>query len=154
VISDALISSSYIPVFAGVGGGTTQGSRVVTLAQDAEAQGAMGLVVNAPIPDGDIRAICERVDIPVVVTVVRSDTDIDARLAAGATILNISAAEDTPEVVRAVRARYPDVPIIATGGPTGESISRTIDSGANAISYTPPSTKELFAIMMKRYREM
>ena len=34
VISDAIIKASYIPVFCGVGGGTTQGLRTVTLAKD------------------------------------------------------------------------------------------------------------------------
>lgn len=152
VISDALIRSSYIPVFAGVGGGTTQGTRTVTLAQDAEAQGAMGLVVNAPMTNENIRAICDHVDIPVVVTVLNEHTDIEARTAAGASILNISAAANTPDVVKSIRERYPDVPIIATGGPTPESIKRTIDAGANAISYTPPTTQELFTSMMADYR--
>ncbi len=35
-------------------------------------------------------------------------------------------------------------PIIATGGPTEESILRTIQAGANAITYTPPTTGQLF----------
>lgn len=48
-ISDALIKASYIPVFCGVGGGTTHGLRTVGLAKDVECQGAMGVVLNAPI---------------------------------------------------------------------------------------------------------
>ena len=44
------------------------------------------------------------------------------------------------------------MPIIATGGPTPESIKSTVEAGANAISYTPPSTKELFSLMMDYYR--
>ena len=152
VISNALIQSSYIPVFAGVGGGTTQGLRALTLAQDAEAQGAMGLVVNQPMGNGDIKEICAHVDIPVVVTVFHATEDIEARLAAGVAILNVSAAANTPEVVREIRKRFPDLPIIATGGPKGDSISRTIEAGANAISYTPPTTKELFTGMMADYR--
>ncbi|MGI5936516.1 MAG: hydrolase [Oscillospiraceae bacterium] len=152
VISDAIIQASSIPVFCGVGGGTTQGSRVVALAQDAEAQGAMGLVVNAPISNEDIRAVAQVVDIPIVVTVLNEHTDIDKRLEAGASILNVSAAEDTPRVVEIIRKRYPDLPIIATGGPTGETIRRTVEAGANAISYTPPTTKELFSSMMMDYR--
>jgi len=152
VISNSIIQASYIPVFAGVGGGTTQGARTLTLAQDAEAQGAMALVVNQPMSNGDIKTICAHVDIPVVVTVLHATEDIDARLAAGATILNVSAAAETPEVVRAIRERYPDLPIIATGGPKAESIQRTIEAGANAISYTPPTTKELFTGMMADYR--
>ena len=37
-ISDAIIKASYIPVFCGVGGGTTKGLRTVALAKDVECQ--------------------------------------------------------------------------------------------------------------------
>ena len=152
-ISHPIISASYMPVFCGVGGGTTTGKRTVTLAKDAEAQGAIGVVVNAPLPNESVSMIAEVVDIPIVVTVLTEHTDIDARLQAGVSILNISAAERTPEVVKHIRSRYPTVPIIATGGPTAESILRTVEAGANTISYTPPSTKILFTSMMDKYRK-
>lgn len=42
-ISDAIIKASYIPVFCGVGGGTTKGLRTIGLAKDVESQGAMGV---------------------------------------------------------------------------------------------------------------
>ena len=153
VIADAIIAASYIPVFCGVGGGTTGGPRCVALAQDAEAEGAMSVVVNAPMTNDNIRMIREVLDIPIVVTVVKETTDIGARLEAGASILNVSAAERTPEVVASIRKDFPQVPIIATGGPTGESIMRTVEAGANAISYTPPTTNQLFREMMANYRE-
>ena len=151
-ISDAIIQSASIPVFCGVGGGTTQGTRTAMLAWNVEAQGAMAVVVNAPMSNEDISRIYQVVDIPIVVTVLNEHTDIGARLAAGATILNVSAAERTPEVIRKIRQDYPHVPIIGTGGPTGETIKATVEAGANAISYTPPSTKELFSTMMDDYR--
>ena len=151
-ISDAIIQSASIPVFCGVGGGTTQGARTAMLAWNVEAQGAMAVVVNAPMSNEDIARIYQVVDIPIVVTVLNEHTDIGARLAAGATILNVSAAERTPEVIRAIRERYPHVPIIGTGGPTGKTIKATVEAGANAISYTPPSTKEQFSSMMDDYR--
>ena len=56
------------------------------------------------------------------------------------------------EIVAEIRAQYPDMPIMATGGPSDESILRTIDAGANAITYTPPSSAELFKHTMERYR--
>ena len=56
-ISDAIIRSSYIPVFCGVGGGTTKGIRTVSLAKDVESQGAMGVVLNAPISDLNLLAV-------------------------------------------------------------------------------------------------
>lgn len=152
VISSALITASYSPVFCGVGGGTTGGDRVVMLARDAEALGAMAVVVNAPIQDDVVRQMRRVVDIPIVCTVLHEDANIAARLDAGAQILNVSAAARTPEVVARIRARFPDVPIIATGGPTDESIQRTIDAGTNAISYTPPTTNELFRELMDKYR--
>lgn len=152
-ISDAIIKASYVPVFCGVGGGTTQGLRTVSLAKDAESQGAMGVVLNAPVTDENLLMVSRAVDIPVVITVVDANTNIGARLAAGAAILNVAAAQRTPEVVRKIRQAYPGVPIIATGGNQPESILRTIEAGANAITQTPPSTAELFKTMMSRYRE-
>lgn len=152
IIADAIVSTSSLPVFCGVGGGTTTGARVVMLAKDAEALGAMAVVVNAPTSNTVIEQIARVVDIPIVVTVLDENTDIDARLEAGTNILNVSAAARTPEVVRIIRERYPDVPIIATGGPSRETIRKTVEAGANAISFTPPTAEELFHGLMTRYR--
>ena len=124
----------------------------MALAKDVEAQGACGVVLNAPVSDDNIAAVSREIDVPVVITVVSEDTDIKARLDAGASILNVAAADRTPELVHKIRERFPEVPVIATGGPTGESIRKTVDAGANAITYTPPSAKELFSILMKKYR--
>lgn len=152
IIADAIVSTSSLPVFCGVGGGTTTGARVVMLAKDAEAFGAMAVVVNAPTTNDVIAQIADIIDIPIVVTVLDENTDIDARLEAGATIFNVSAAARTPEVVRILRERYPDLPIIATGGPSQESIRETVAAGANAISFTPPTAEGLFHGLMTRYR--
>lgn len=152
IIADAIVSTSSLPVFCGVGGGTTTGARVVMLAKDSEAFGAMAVVVNAPTTNDVIAQIADIIDIPIVVTVLDENTDIDARLEAGATIFNVSAAARTPEVVRILRERYPDLPIIATGGPSQESIRETVAAGANAISFTPPTAEELFHGLMTRYR--
>ena len=95
------------------------------------------MVLNAPTSDEVIRQIKEVVDIPVVITVVSAHTDIRSRLAAGADFLNVSGAAATPEIVAEIRREFPEVPIIATGGPTEESILRTIRAGANAVTYTP-----------------
>lgn len=152
-ISDAIIKSSYIPVFCGIGGGTTKGLRTVTLAKDAESQGAMGVVLNAPITDLNLLAVAKAVDIPVIITVTHEDTDIAARLEAGASILNVAGGPGTPKIVEKIRRDFPDVPIIASGGNQSDTIKRTIDAGANAITYTPPSTQVLFRTLMDKYRE-
>lgn len=151
-ITHAILTGADMPVFSGVGGGITSGARVVSLAMDAEALGATGVVVNAPTSNDSIRRLKEVIDIPVVVTVARMDTDIAARLEAGADILNVSSAQNTPELVARIRRDFPKVPIIATGGPTEESIRQTIVAGANAITYTPPTCAELFKELMIRYR--
>lgn len=151
-ISNAIISNSYIPVFCGVGGGTTNGLRTIGLAKDVEAQGAMGVVLNALITNMNLLAVAKSVDIPVIITVVSEDTNIDRRLESGASIINVAAGAKTADVVRSIRSRYPDLPIIASGGKTGETILKTIEAGANAITYTPPTTAELFSAMMTKYR--
>ena len=153
VITQALLMAADIPVFAGVGGGLTGGQRVVNLAMFAEMQGATGVVVNAPTKNEVLRDVVHTIDIPAVVTVVRSDEDIAARIEAGASVLNVSAAASTPEVVRRIKKEFPKIPVIATGGPTDESILETIAAGANAITWTPPSNGEIFKEIMTAYRE-
>lgn len=153
VITQALLMAADIPVFVGVGGGLTQGQRVVNLAMFAEMQGATGVVLNAPTTNQILRHVTDTIDIPTVVTVARDDTDFDKRIEAGTSIFNVSAAADTPKIVKMIREKYPDIPIIATGGPTDESIRETIKAGANAITWTPPSNGEIFRDIMAAYRE-
>lgn len=152
-ISDAIIKASYVPVFCGVGGGTTQGIRTVSLARDVECQGAMGVVLNAPISNLNLRAVSGAVDIPVIITVTDIKTDVGKRIEAGATILNVAGGTQTVEIIKNIRKMFPDIPIIATGGNKPETILETIEAGANAITYTPPTTQELFKNMMNKYRE-
>ncbi len=152
-ISNAIIGAAFVPVFCGIGGGTTKGKRTVSLAKDVESQGAMGVVLNAPVSDLNLREVARAVDIPVIITVVTRKTDIRARLDAGASILNVAGGTHTPDIVRHIREDFPDVPIIASGGNKPDSILRTIEAGANAVTFTPPSTKELFREMMAKYRE-
>lgn len=152
-ITQAIINVSDVPVFVGVGGGMTNGDRSVRLAQDAENQGAYGVVVNAPITTETISKMKALVDIPVITTIVSSGMDVAARVKAGADILNVSGASRTPEIVAQLRREFPDMAIIATGGPTEEDIIRTIEAGANAITYTPPTTGDLFVPIMREHRK-
>ena len=152
IINEALLMASDIPVFTGVGGGLTKGHRVVNLAMYAEMQGAMGVVVNVPTAGLVIARMKRTIDIPIVVTVANKGTDYRRRIEDGAAIFNVAAGSETAEIVADIRREFPDMPIMATGGPTDESILRTIEAGANAITYTPPSTAELFKHTMERYR--
>lgn len=153
VITQALLLAADVPVFCGVGGGITTGKRVVNLALDAEFKGAMGIVVNNPTPNEVISKVRDTIDIPIIVTVVSEYEDIRARIESGATIINVSGGKDTSKIVRNIREKYPDFPIIATGGPTDETILETIKAGANAITYTPPSTADILNEIMNRYRK-
>ncbi len=152
IINSAIINAASIPVFCGVGGGTTQGLRTALISKDAEGDGAYGVVVNSPMKNENIKMIKSVVDIPIIATVVNESTDIDARFKSGVSILNVSNAAKTPELVRHIRRDYPEIPIIATGGPTNESIKETIAAGANTISYTPPDIADIFSAMMVEYR--
>ncbi len=154
IITQAVMLAADKPVFCGVGGGLTQGKRVVNLALHAEFQGAVGVVLNAPTKNEVAQMVHDTIDIPIVITVVNDNDDIGARLEAGCSILNVSAAGQTAAVVRKIRAEYPEVPIIATGGPTEESIAETIAAGANAITWTPPSNGAVFKDIMDAYRKV
>ncbi len=150
-ITHALILAADVPVFCGVGGGLTSGRRTLEVALDAEFQGALGVVVNCPAPDRLIEQLKAKLEIPVIATVVSAD-DVPGRMDAGVDIFNVSGAKRTPEIVEKIRALNPAAPIIATGGNEDETIRRTIAAGANAITYTPPTSRELYKKIMDRHR--
>lgn len=153
-IMDAIISSASVPVFTGVGGGITSGTRAVVLALQAELMGSYGVVVNAPMRNDVIKEIANAIDIPLIATVVSFEDDFMGKIHAGAKILNVSGGRNTIELVKSIRAKIGDeFPIIATGGNTNESIRATIEAGANAITYTPPTSAQLFSEVMDKYRE-
>ena len=153
IITQALLMAADIPVFAGVGGGLTTGHRVTQLAAFAEMQGASGVVMNAPTSNDILREVSRVTEAPAIITVVNDQVDFVSRVEAGAAIFNVAAGAETPALVRRIREVLPEFPIIATGGPTEESIRETIQAGANAISWTPPPTAELFKDSMEAYRE-
>lgn len=152
VISHSLILAADKPIFCGVGGGITTGNRSIELAADAEFRGALGVVLNKPTPNDLIRQLKDKIDIPVVITVVSEKDDIEGRIAAGVDIFNVSGAEKTSDIIKKIRDISSDVAIIATSGRTDDTIQLAIESGANAISYTPPTTAELFKDIMIKYR--
>lgn len=92
------------------------------------------------------------VDVPIVGTVVSERQNYAAQIEAGVSILNVSGAAKTPAIIKAIRQKYPQIPIIATGGHDEETILSTIEAGANALTYTPPTNGELFAKKMADYR--
>ncbi len=152
-IIKALLDVCTVPVFAGVGGGVTSGRRSVEVALQAELLGAMGVVLNQPAPPELFTSLREVLDIPVIATIATLRDDYYSKVKAGARILNVSGSQDTPYMVREIRKVLgDDFPIIATGGPTEETILETIEAGANTITYTPPSTSYFLREIMEIYR--
>lgn len=151
-ITQAIIDVSSKPVFCGVGGGLTTGSRSIDIALHAELDGAYGVVLNAPSPNSLIMEMKRKIDIPIIVTVVSEKEDFKGRMKAGASILNVSGGAKTAEIVRKIREIDPIFPIMATGGPTSKSILDTVEAGANIITYTPPTSGDLFSNIMDKYR--
>ena len=89
VITQALLTVAQMPLFVGVGGGTTTGPRVTELAMVAEMQGAAGVVINAPAPAETIETTMSMVDIPVIATVTEDDEITECKILAGAAIINV-----------------------------------------------------------------
>lgn len=153
-ITQALVAASQRPVFNGVGGSITHGERCIEVALHSEMQGVAGVVVNTSIPIDTVEALAERLNVPVVVTVCADDAVAARQIEAGSTMVNVAAGARTTEVVSSLRRRYGDLPIIATGGRTDESIARTIEAGADAISWTPPDIRVLERAVMEKARRL
>lgn len=152
-INQAIIELSSSPVFVGVGGGLTTGQRSIDIALNAELIGAYGVVMNAPTKNELIMEMKGRLDIPIIITIVSEKEDFESRIKAGVSIFNVSGGPNTAKIVKLIREKHPNFPIIATGGPTPEDILETIKAGANTITYTPPATGKLFSDIMENYRK-
>ena len=137
-----------------MGGSITHGERCVEVALHSEMQGVAAVVVNTSIPVETVSALTERLNVPVVVTVCADDAVAARQIAAGANMVNVAAGAATTDVVRALRGRYPELPIIATGGPTEASVTATIAAGADAISWTPPDIRALERAVMEKARRL
>lgn len=151
-ILKSIMMVASVPVFSGVGGGLTNGTRSANMSLLAESEGAYAVVLNGPTNVETIEKVNQMIDIPIIYTVLSDQIDLTSRIEAGVDILNISCGADTARVVKKIRQLYPDFPIIATGGPSEESILSVIQAGANAVTYTAPTSSELFKEKMKTYR--
>lgn len=151
-ILKSIMMVASVPVFSGVGGGLTNGTRSANMSLLAESEGAYAVVLNGPTNVETIEKVNQMIDIPIIYTVLSDQIDLTSRIEAGVDILNISCGAETARVVKKIRELYPDFPIIATGGPSEESILSVIQAGANAVTYTAPTSSELFKEKMKTYR--
>ena len=153
-ITQSLLNIAERPVFPGIAGSTTSGVRSVELAMQSEMQGATGVVVNAATRPATIQNVARAVDIPVVVSIGAFGEYAIEQIQAGARIVNVAAGSVTAETVRQVRDTFPEIPIIASGGGTPERIRATIAAGADAISWTPPTMRDLERANMVKNRRV
>jgi hypothetical protein len=63
------------------------------------------------VPNEDLHAIARVIDIPIVVTVSSSKTDVGQRIRSGADIINVAAGRNTAELVARIRAQYHAFPL-------------------------------------------
>lgn len=152
-ILNAVSLVAKAPILVGVGGGLTQGERSARLASHAEENNATAIVLNGPVTVETTEMVRQYVDIPIIYTVIDKSRELQPYIDAGVNIFNISGGANTVELVKWVREQYPDIPIIASGGKTDESIEATINAGANAITYTAYGMMEqYFHEKMETYR--
>ena len=78
-LQEANISVAQRPVLLVVGGGTTAGKRVESIALDAELHGATAVVLNAPTTTEFVQNLADDIDIPVVLTIVSLNEDLEKR---------------------------------------------------------------------------
>ncbi|MBW1654293.1 hypothetical protein [Flavobacterium quisquiliarum] len=152
-IIKTLIDFSGKPVVCGVGGGKTKGKKSLEMAIYAEEMGASGIIVNIPFENKDIKKIRQKVSLPIIATVATSDFDfLKKRIDAGVNVFHVSGGMHTNKIVQEIKAKFPNFPIMATGGKSLTDIEESINSGSKAIVLSPPSNKDLFKSIMDKYR--
>ena len=145
---------SRCPILAGVGGGLTKGKRCGDIAFQSESEGAAAVVLNGPADLTTTQIVSEKIDVPVIYTVINKHAQLDQYIENGVSIFNVAGGKDTVDLVKWVREQYPTIPIIASGGNTDESIAATIAAGADAITYTGFGEMErIFHAKMEKYRK-
>ncbi|WP_430612684.1 hypothetical protein [Flavobacterium sp. JP2137] len=152
-IMKTLIDFTDKAVICGIGGGLTQGSTALDMAQQAEQLGAVAVIVNQPFPNKDIEKIKRTIGIPIISSISIGDFDFRRRIDAGVDLFHITGGQETCRIIQHINHHYPDYPIIATGGKTLGNIHEVIDVGAQAIVLTPPSNGTLFKSIMQQYRQ-
>ncbi|GAY72044.1 hydrolase [Lentilactobacillus kosonis] len=156
-ILEAVSTASKVPVLAGIGGGLTKGLRSATNGFFAEEGGAQGVVLNGPATDETIESVRQAIDVPIIYTVTNDQVDLLKKIDAGTSAFNVAGGKNTAQLVRWVISeladKYPNFPIIASGGKTDEQIQETIDAGAHAITFAANGiTEATFKKKMADYR--
>ncbi|HET8865363.1 MAG TPA: hypothetical protein VFM80_06655 [Gracilimonas sp.] len=140
------------PVICDIGGGLLREEQSIRLAAGAFKAGASAVVLTKPTPPEIVERIRAEIDGPLVYTVMLDAEDFEALFQAGVNIFNISTGEFTAETVATVKELVPESVIIANGGPHDSTIKATIEMGAQAIVFNPPTATEILRSIFDDYR--
>lgn len=140
------------PVICDVGGGFLREEATIKSAVGAFEVGAAGVVITKPTAPDIIRRIRNEINGLLIYTVMFDAEPFDELANAGADIFNISTGVGTPETVQSVKELLPDIPIMANGGPQDATILETIEMGADAIVFNPPTATEILRSIFDGYR--
>lgn len=152
-IIKTLIDFSDKPVICGVGGGITKGKKSLEMAIYAEKIGAAGIIVNIPFENKDLKKLKEKIAIPIIASVTTADYSfLKSKIDAGVNAFHVTGGMHTNTILKDIVIKFPGFPIMATGGNSLSSIEETITAGSAAIVLSPPSNKDLFKNIMKKYR--
>lgn len=147
-----IIEFARCPVICDIGGGLLREERSMRLATGAFEAGASAVVLTKPTPPEIVARIRDEIDGLLVYTVVFEAEDVKALYQAGVDIFNISTGEFTSETVKSVRSLVPESTIMANGGPHDSTIKSTIEAGAEAIVFSPPTATEMLRSIFDNYR--
>lgn len=147
-----IIEFSQKPVFCDVGGGFLRERATIRSAEGAFEVGASGVVISKPTSPEIIQRIRNQISGKIIYTVMFNAEPFGKLFEAGVDIFNISTGETTSETIANVRNKLPSVPIMASGGPHDSTICETLDAGADAIVYNPPTATEILRKVFDDYR--
>lgn len=151
-LNKIIIEHSQKPVLCDIGGGFLKERLSIDLAQNAFEVGAYGAVISKPTSPKSVRQIRSEIDGKLIYTVMYREEPLAELIDAGVDIFNISTGETTAEVVQEVRRQFPDMKIMASGGPYDSTILETIEKGADAIVFNPPTATEMLRSIFDGYR--
>ncbi|MEX0607865.1 MAG: hypothetical protein WD016_07080 [Balneolaceae bacterium] len=151
-LNKAITSLSKKPVLCDIGGGFLKEELTIKLSKSAFEFGAAGVVISKPTSYITIQKIRDQISGPLIYTVMFAEEKFSELAGAGVDIFNVSTGETTAETVAEIRSEFPEIPIMANGGPYDSTIYETIENGADAIVFNPPTATEMLRSIFDGYR--
>ncbi|SMO51658.1 hypothetical protein [Gracilimonas mengyeensis] len=151
-LDKVIIDFSNKPVFCDAGGGFLREEQTIQSAKTAFEIGASGVVISKPTSPDIIARIRKEITGKLIYTVMYDGEEVEELADAGVDVFNIATGEYTAESVAKVKELVPNVPVMASGGPYDSTILETIEMGADAIVFNPPTATEILRSVFDEYR--